>query len=376
MKPIMTRGDQTLYDLGHGRGAIMDPDTELLGPPTSIASLIRLGYWEPIADAVTKSARTLTISSGGKARDAALNPIVARVRQQLIDLVALHSNRNKRDVSDEERDAHGEWTAGGGTLVNEKNNSYYRDHFLNTFIAQQAAKHGLAPSEYEKQANAHLKDLMGKASVRIRVPVSAATKILDDGRFKSQFESQKSGGMYSPNSRAQSEEVLFGIPKDIPAAQRPIYGYIEESTDREKFEGTQQYGEVAFTLKPDVEGRTSFTWDDSLSYSNSAASTMASPTLDGIAQIGDRTDDVLNLKSIDNRFTSYIEAQVHDGVSLKDVASVRIDSIPYDFIRPSGARVGTGDTGDIAALTDKLDAANIPWEVHDSDTNRLISRSH
>jgi hypothetical protein len=120
MKPIMTRGDQTLYDLGHGRGAIMDPDTELLGPPTSIASLIRLGYWEPIADAVTKSARTLTISSGGKARDDALNPIVARVRAQLIALVAEHSNRNKRDVSDEERDEHGEWTAGGGSLTSEE----------------------------------------------------------------------------------------------------------------------------------------------------------------------------------------------------------------------------------------------------------------
>jgi hypothetical protein len=39
----------------------------------------------------------------------------------LIDLVALHSNRNKRDVSDEERDIHGEWTAdGGGSLTAEE----------------------------------------------------------------------------------------------------------------------------------------------------------------------------------------------------------------------------------------------------------------
>jgi hypothetical protein len=44
---------------------------------------------------VTKAAHTVTISSGGKKRDVALDPIVARVRAQLIDLVALHSNRNQ-----------------------------------------------------------------------------------------------------------------------------------------------------------------------------------------------------------------------------------------------------------------------------------------
>ena len=41
------------------------------------------------ANKIIKAARTLTLSSGGKARDDALDPIVARVRQQLIDLVLL-----------------------------------------------------------------------------------------------------------------------------------------------------------------------------------------------------------------------------------------------------------------------------------------------
>jgi hypothetical protein len=115
MKPIMTRGDQTLYDLGHGRGAIMDADTDLLGPPTSIASLIRLGYWKHIADATTKRSRTVIISSGGKRRDDSLNPIVARVRRQLIELVSEHSNRPVVKYSDDQaRDEAGRWTSGGG----------------------------------------------------------------------------------------------------------------------------------------------------------------------------------------------------------------------------------------------------------------------
>ena len=63
----------------------------------------------------TKRARTITISSGGKKRDDVLNPIVAEVRRRLVALVAEHSNRVvKRDVSDEPRDDHGEWTDGSG----------------------------------------------------------------------------------------------------------------------------------------------------------------------------------------------------------------------------------------------------------------------
>ena len=62
---------------------------------------------------VSKRARTITISSGGKRRDDSLNPIVAQVKRDLIALVSEHSNRNKRDVSDEPRNDHGEWSADG-----------------------------------------------------------------------------------------------------------------------------------------------------------------------------------------------------------------------------------------------------------------------
>jgi hypothetical protein len=67
------------------------------------------------ANETTKRARTVTISSGGRKRDAALNPIVARVRQQLIDLVAEHSNRNKYS-EDQPRDEAGKWTQGAGGM--------------------------------------------------------------------------------------------------------------------------------------------------------------------------------------------------------------------------------------------------------------------
>jgi hypothetical protein len=68
---------------------------------------------------VEKAARTITISSGGKRRDDSLNPIVARVKRQLIKLVADHSNRPVQKEYTEElhpRDDHGQWTQGAGGM--------------------------------------------------------------------------------------------------------------------------------------------------------------------------------------------------------------------------------------------------------------------
>lgn len=48
--------------------------------------------------AVAKAARTIRLASGGPKRDAALNPIVAGLRAQLIDLARTHSNRDKEET--------------------------------------------------------------------------------------------------------------------------------------------------------------------------------------------------------------------------------------------------------------------------------------
>jgi GNAT superfamily N-acetyltransferase len=56
--------------------------------------------------------RTVRISSGGRARDRVLDPIVARVRAQLIALAAEHGNRNKY-ASDQARDDHGRFSGPG-----------------------------------------------------------------------------------------------------------------------------------------------------------------------------------------------------------------------------------------------------------------------
>lgn len=57
----------------------------------------------------------IVIRSGGNRRDAALKPIIARLRGQLIALADIHGNRLVKYSEDEPRDDHGRWTAGGDT---------------------------------------------------------------------------------------------------------------------------------------------------------------------------------------------------------------------------------------------------------------------
>jgi hypothetical protein len=83
-------------------------------PGTSVGSIMRDAN-TAAAGKTSKRARTITISSGGKRRDDSLNPIIARVRAQLIALVSEHSNRNKYS-DDQPRNDHGEWSAGESAM--------------------------------------------------------------------------------------------------------------------------------------------------------------------------------------------------------------------------------------------------------------------
>ena len=82
--------------------------------------------------ASVRKPRTITISSGGKKRDDALNPIIASVKRKLIALASEHGNRKVADLAtdelvtlraglvkyseDQPRDANGRWGEGGTGL--------------------------------------------------------------------------------------------------------------------------------------------------------------------------------------------------------------------------------------------------------------------
>jgi len=43
---IATRDGQQLIDVGDGQGRVYDEESDVLGPPASIASILKWGYWE------------------------------------------------------------------------------------------------------------------------------------------------------------------------------------------------------------------------------------------------------------------------------------------------------------------------------------------
>lgn len=85
--------------------------------------------------------------------------------------------------------------------------------------------------------------------------------LLKDKRMKTQFETGRSNGAYSPEMRAFLEKYQFGYADTVPVDIRPVYGYVDLP---HVTEGTEWYGGCQFYLKPSVRARTTITAGDSL----------------------------------------------------------------------------------------------------------------
>lgn len=179
-------------------------------------------------------------------------------------------------------------------------------------------------------------------------------KILDDGRLKSQFETNSSEGSLDQRTRALSETVWFGVEESAP-----IYGALE-------FEDLNQsvgsyYGNVSLYLKREALSRTTFTFGDSLGLYRSVTpgspgdskyvdtpeyrAGVVSPS-NTRGQNADAMWDEVR-QDLDNHDIDYIEAQVHGGVTLGDIEKVVF--LP-------------GQTPSKSVI-DKLEANGIRWEV-------------
>jgi hypothetical protein len=141
------------------------------------------------------------------------------------------------------------------------------------------------------KAKTHLQRLTDKAHPVTRASTDVLHKILDDGRMKSQFETNSSNGMLNHTTRAGVEDKHFGYPDHIrnwsplhdsgyydddadehpehPKHARPIYGYLDH-TPLKGNDNAEQYGEHKLVLhKPSIWHRTTVTFGDSLNHHNS-----------------------------------------------------------------------------------------------------------
>lgn len=162
-------------------------------------------------------------------------------------------------------------------------------------------------------------------------------RILREGRFKSQFETGKSGGALSPEYRAAAEQYMFGVPKDQAVEERAIYGYLR---DPAKADNARMYGDALMDLKPAVRERTTVVWTDSLGSVEQpspltkirATSYHPSPSAPRMPQLG-RTG------------YPYTEAQMHGGLAADDIARVTFEYPPGPIAEDALEQAGFVKTG-------------------------------
>lgn len=125
---------------------------------------------------------------------------------------------------------------------------------------------------YLKALDKRVQDLVqaGDPQIWIRCQPEALRKILEDGRFKSQFETATSGGRLNKKKRAKSEYSRIGIPLNMPAPFRFISGYAATNPNGKApiVKNVERYGPVAVRLKPELKEFALQMLDDALKHSD------------------------------------------------------------------------------------------------------------
>lgn len=177
---------------------------------------------------------------------------------------------------------------------------------------------------------------VASAPIVIRVEGFEVKGIVEAGGFKSLTEQPESKDGYEIGYRAARSDLekgLWGLPTD---SQSPIYGYFDTPLQPLLDSQTRMYGDVKIVLRDSVASRTTITPGDSLNHG-------LTPVL-----LTDARKGKLSLEQVDSAYisrhfqkgetsvssprrtvqtiegASYFEAQIHGGVSLSDIKSVRL----------------------------------------------------
>lgn len=226
-------------------------------------------------------------------------------------------------------------------------------------------------AKYKRTLARQVHEAFSGKRIGVRVTPKNLENILDDGRFKSQFESGKSKGNNDAMLRANVEASWFGIGQDQPVQnailtepeKRPIYGYVMVDGVRPVGIGSgdlfgpstdalSQYGQIQVVLRDHVRDRTTAMFGDSLNNRHQGIpSPVNQPTWQSFTPAWKSmvtqglAGPVRDTDSPQFRHGNYAEAQVHGGVSLADIAEVVLPSNPPP------------------ALRKKLDDAGVSWRV-------------
>ena len=211
----------------------------------------------------------------------------------------------------------------------------------------------------EKKATLDVVNEARAGKITIAAPPEAAVRILEDGQFKSQFETETSGGVLDPGLRSYTETTILDVAPSMTSSSRPIYGYMRTPGAGE--DGASGYGDVRFEISDDVATRTTMTVGDSLStratpigLRGSITAEQASASCYGRGSNGE-TQRALGKVGADGwQESEYFEAQITGGVRVSDITAIRVTG---------GGRASWDDTrygGTISDLEQRAASLGIP----------------
>lgn len=192
----------------------------------------------------------------------------------------------------------------------------------------------------KKALLARTQEWVNRSHLYLRLPAEYLNRVLSDGRFRNQFETNTSRGAFDPEKRLRRENTVMGVRKSVEAKDRPVYGYFgPPGEDSERLrENVGSYGEVRVRLKEAVRDRATATMCDSFDDTALAAPAKALDdkvllaTVMGQYFTGEPDDKarkrMQSLLSDPAAFSQYVEAQYHGGVSVQDIEEVMFHKRP------------------------------------------------
>lgn len=197
-------------------------------------------------------------------------------------------------------------------------------------IRELCKKEGIDYNKFVVEITKKLEALTKEADVVTRMDHHKIQSLLESGRFKTQFETLTSKGMLDIKARMSLEKAMFNYADNLPVNKRPVYGMVVQNVDETP---GIFYGDVVVVMKKSVRNRTTWTAWDTLDSTRRgldavmAPSPMTRPNISSLNTVGEKTlsdirDQVMIKRYNPSRvatWSDYTEAQMHGGVSLRDI---------------------------------------------------------
>lgn len=198
-----------------------------------------------------------------------------------------------------------------------------------------------------------MSEVINNSEYAIRVDSEIFDKILDDGRFKNQFETQTSGGALNFDYRKKATKQLFGkgAIKDVKDYEK--YGYLTTNDFIEEYHNSNvsQYGNcIVHFDKKYLKNKVTYTLDDSLGQALNkvtVAGDIENPRANGINKkhlkewipwFEKRKDKILEMSDfMEDTPIRYIELQYHGELKpdfIKEVCFTGEDTeVPISLVK-------------------------------------------